>query len=839
MISLCPTCNRALNSDNSCSSCLMELGLSRSAKVAAGASNRNKLPSSNELNKLFPQLEIRDLIGFGGMGAVYQARQTALDRDVALKLIHSDFSEDAAFMERFEREAKTLAKLSHPNIVTVYDFGRTTNGMAYFIMEYVEGINLRQVIETKSVDTNEALGLIKSLCGALEYLHGKGIVHRDIKPENILMGEDGVPKLADFGIAKILNDGTHGTSLTMTRQVLGSPNYMAPEHIEAPDQIDHRIDLYSIGIVMYELLTGQLPLGRFDPPSAINARVGTRIDAIVMKALQRKPALRYQSAAEIRADIENVVQFAVPAEIPVLVPLAKSSSSVPFEWESSNGLKWVVGMMRAVPGNLKLEFKFRDPFFGKIKSQLHVVDIPANRIERLSVTHGVFSSKLNITVDAATTLGKLPDAESGCVALKTKGSDRNLLEQVVTTLGIANAVQNSREQITQLFDSRHIVLGVLLILFGIINAGVIAILQVLYQDTFKGVLYVAAAVATSVVLGPISVFQIVAGILHLLIRSRGVSLAAIVTAMLPVSPVCVLSVPFGIWAMRFLNEGSQSGVRQQGLLGRKPNWGTTTIMYLRESRTARIISILNVVGLFLGACGLGIFYGGFYPSELKYRIVADNWDEESIGLAIEARLVGISEYLKVMPSQLGRSNVITMNSWKFDRSKIMNRLAIASPIQFVPLFDPEQVSGEAIGPEVYYPIAHGLDTSRIAIKTDGLGEKARSTESPLNVSGYMISKVTVESSKESSRSSSGLGRVLEFELSMPGRTEVLGLPLDEKSVVGVGMVVDGVLEGIALRKEISNQKISMSLPSQSSLHPDAIIAAVHGPELPYELDLIE
>ena len=450
MNATCPTCQGALNSDSSCNSCLMQLGLSRSAKQSPIASNRNRLPSPSQLNTSFPQLEIRTLIGLGGMGAVYQARQTTLDREVALKLVHVELSQDVAFMERFEREAKTLAKLSHPNIVTIYDFGRTSDGMAYFIMEYVDGINLRQVIDTRGVDPSESLALIKSLCGALEYLHGKGIVHRDIKPENILMGEDGVPKLADFGIAKILNDGSQRTSLTMTRQVLGSPNYMAPEHIEAPEQIDHRIDLYSLGIVLYELLTGQLPLGRFEPPSAINARVSASVDAIVLKALQRKPALRYQSAAEIREDIEKLGQSAIQAQAPILAPIVKVSSSVPFEWESQNGLKWAVGMVRAVPSVLKIEFKFRDPLFGKIKSQLHVVEIPVNQIERMELTHGVFSSKLSITADASTTLGNLPDSESGCVSLKIKGADRHLAENVVATLGLVNMAKNAQGQLAQL-----------------------------------------------------------------------------------------------------------------------------------------------------------------------------------------------------------------------------------------------------------------------------------------------------------------------------------------------------------------------------------------------------
>ncbi len=838
MNATCPTCNGALNSDNSCNGCLMQLGLSRSAKQSPNALNRDRLPSPSQLNKIFPQLEIRTLIGLGGMGAVYQARQTALDREVALKLVHAELSQDVAFMERFEREAKTLAKLSHPNIVTIYDFGRTSDGMAYFIMEYVDGINLRQVIDTKGVDPKESLALIKSLCGALEYLHGKGIVHRDIKPENILMGEDGVPKLADFGIAKILNDGSYGTSLTMTRQVLGSPNYMAPEHIEAPEQIDHRIDLYSLGIVLYELLTGQLPLGRFEPPSAINARVSTSVDAIVLKALQRKPALRYQSASEIREDIEKLGQSAIQAQAPILAPIGKVSSSVPFEWESPNGLKWVVGMVRAVPNSLKIEFKYRDPLFGKIKSQLHVVEIPVNSIERLELTHGVFSSRLAITTDASTTLGNLPDAESGCVALKIKGADRHLAENVLATLGLANIASIAKNQLAELSDSRHTVLAVMLILFGIMNAGVIAIMEVLYQDTLKGGVFIAAAIATGVILGPISVFQIVAGILHLVARTRGCSQAAIVMSMIPVTPISILSFPMGVWALRFLNELKNPTIRQQGLSPSKSNWGATTIMYLRESRTARIISILNVAGLILGCCGLVVYYCGYYPTNLKYRIVADKWDNESLGQAIEARLFGLSDIKKVMPGTLGLSNVITMQTWKFERDKITSRLAIASKIQLVALYDAEQESYEASSKVIYFPIAKGLDASRISVQPDGLGEKAKCIDSPISISSDMISNVNASNPQSSSRRTN-VERTMDLELSAAGRTALSGLPINEKPVIGIGMIINGVLEGIALRKDISNQQIRFSLASNSSFETDAIIAAIHGPELPCQIDLID
>ena len=162
------------------------------------------------------------------MGAVYHARQTSLDRDVALKVIHKKVSSDAAFVERFAREAKTLAKLSHPNIVTIFDYGQTADGTAYLVLEYVDGIHLREAISSGSIGADEALHVVSTICGALEYAHSKGVVHRDIKPENILLGEDGTLKVADFGIAKIVDESVRVPTLTATRQVLGSLHYLAP-----------------------------------------------------------------------------------------------------------------------------------------------------------------------------------------------------------------------------------------------------------------------------------------------------------------------------------------------------------------------------------------------------------------------------------------------------------------------------------------------------------------------------------------------------------------------------------------------------------------------------------
>jgi serine/threonine protein kinase len=261
-------------------------------------------PDPVELAPHFPQLEILELIGQGGMGAVYKARQVKLDRLVALKILPSEWGKDPAFAERFAREARTLARLNHPHIVAVHDFGES-GGLYYLVMEYVDGLNLRQTLEAGRFRPEEALAVIPQLCDALQYAHEEGVVHRDIKPENILLDKRGRVKIADFGLAKLLNRPRAEFTLTGSRQVMGTLDYMAPEQRQSSQEIDHRADIYSLGVVFYEMLTGELPLGRFAPPSE-KAGVDARLDEVVFRALETDPGRRYQSISEVKTDVESI-----------------------------------------------------------------------------------------------------------------------------------------------------------------------------------------------------------------------------------------------------------------------------------------------------------------------------------------------------------------------------------------------------------------------------------------------------------------------------------------------------------------------------------------------------
>jgi predicted Ser/Thr protein kinase len=261
-------------------------------------------PTPEELARIFPQLEILELLGKGGMGAVYKARQRGLDRLVALKILPPDVASDSAFSERFTREAKALAQLNHPNIVGVFDSGKL-DGLYFFLMEYVDGVNLRQALRAGTLKPAETLKIVPQICDALQFAHDEGVVHRDIKPENILLDKRGRVKIADFGLAKLFRAKTD-EALTGTHQVMGTPHYMAPEQIRGTRDVDHRADIYSLGVTFYEMLTGELPRGRFAPPSK-KVHIDVRLDEVVLRTLEVEPDMRYQHASDIKTEVDQIV----------------------------------------------------------------------------------------------------------------------------------------------------------------------------------------------------------------------------------------------------------------------------------------------------------------------------------------------------------------------------------------------------------------------------------------------------------------------------------------------------------------------------------------------------
>jgi serine/threonine-protein kinase len=258
--------------------------------------------------------ELEEVVGHGGMSSVYRAHDALLERYVALKFLHEQYNEDDDFVERFKREARSVAQLQHPNIVTVIDRGEE-EGRQYIVFEYIDGENLKELVVRKGrLDVADALEVATEIARALAFAHDRGLIHRDVKPQNVLLNGDGRAKVTDFGIARSL-DVEHG--VTQTGTVLGSSNYIAPEQASG-QVVDVRTDIYSLGVVLYELLTGEVPFPgesfvavamkhvHEPPPNVLDVRgdVPLRVAAAVDRALEKDPEQRFPTMDAFAAELE-------------------------------------------------------------------------------------------------------------------------------------------------------------------------------------------------------------------------------------------------------------------------------------------------------------------------------------------------------------------------------------------------------------------------------------------------------------------------------------------------------------------------------------------------------
>ena len=327
----CPDCGAPLpaSSHSLCPACLLRQALASGTATREDEALAAAPPlSPQEIAARFQQFEILECLGRGGMGVVYKARQKSLNRLVAIKILDPALQQEPKFAERFAREAELLARFNHPHIVTIHDFGEA-EGLFYLVMEYVDGMNLRELLRGGKLGITQALAIIPPLCDALQYAHSKGIVHRDIKPENLLIDREGRVKIADFGIAMLLGAGGEWA---------GTPPYMAPEQANLAATSDHRADLYSLGVVLYEMLTGERPGKNLIVPSR-KVQSDVRIDKMVLRALEQAPELRYQTAAEFRSGVEAVTRPEAPPADPPLV-VAEIGATAAAEWKRRVKKRW-------------------------------------------------------------------------------------------------------------------------------------------------------------------------------------------------------------------------------------------------------------------------------------------------------------------------------------------------------------------------------------------------------------------------------------------------------------------------------------------------------------------
>jgi serine/threonine protein kinase len=392
---VCPQCGTPVATDapeGLCPRCVAARSLLSNTAAGEGEGRAaSALLTPGELAPHFPQLEILECLGRGGMGVVYKARQKSLNRLVALKLLAPERVTEVKFAQRFIHEAQALAGLNHPNIVTVHEFGES-DGFYFLLMEFVDGMSLREAMKAGRFTPEQSLAIVPPICEALQYAHEHGVVHCDIKPENLLLDKTGRVKIADFGIAKMLHADAPEIAIAES-QPAGTPQYMAPEQKEHRG-VDHRADIYSLGVVLCELLTGELPDAKL-ASSLHKVNHDARLHEIVSRALHERPELRFQSAADLRTHVETIL-FSPDRERPgrTLATPNRFGTDISGDRAARPMRRWplgkalLIGLPLLLAGGLAYHFlKPRLPAFtGDVES----VDFDSGPLEKYFVVNSVY-----------------------------------------------------------------------------------------------------------------------------------------------------------------------------------------------------------------------------------------------------------------------------------------------------------------------------------------------------------------------------------------------------------------------------------------------------------------
>jgi serine/threonine protein kinase len=567
----CPRCQTPLSADapdGICPECLLRQVIDDRQAEERAASVRSPAPrfvppSPRELARHFPQLEVLELLGQGGMGAVYKARQTKLDRLVAIKILPPEVARDSAFAERFTREARSLARLNHSNIVTVHDFG-DVDGLYYFTMEYVDGRNLRDLLQAGALPPAEALAIVPQVCDALQYAHDEGLVHRDIKPENILIDRRGRVKVADFGLARLVGLTPTYLTLTGSQEVMGTLLYMAPEQMKQAHSVDHRADLYSLGVVLYEMLTGELPLGRFAPPSR-KAAVNEQLDHVVLRALAREPAERFQDATAFKQEMQAALSAApvVGSQRPV-TPNKHSWPSARFEIRDQHERVTASGLVSRDHETLILEVesaKKRFKSFFKESGKPQELRVPLHDIASLTFGWGWGRPPRSVIlkVGRLAALGGMPGSELGRVQLFIAQEDRaaarilfeDLMEGIAASHGpdsvsFSASIEEAQREVAT--SAGGLLATGILGLFSWLVAGLVLV-GFLYKEVINDPPKLIAVVVLGLLVGALASAQIGGALLMRWLRSYPVAATGAILAVIPWSPAWLIGLPYGILAI--------------------------------------------------------------------------------------------------------------------------------------------------------------------------------------------------------------------------------------------------------------------------------------------------
>jgi hypothetical protein len=483
---------------------------------------------------------------------------------VAIKVLPPEVARDPAFAERFLREARSLARLNHPNIVTVYDFG-DAGGLYHFTMEYVDGRNLRDLLQGGPLPVAQALEIVPQICDALQYAHDEGLIHRDVKPENVLLDRKGRVKIADFGLAKLVGLTPAYLTLTGTQEVMGTLLYMAPEQMKQARSVDHRADIYSLGVVLYEMLTGELPLGRFAPPSH-KAPVGERLDQVVLRALAREPAERYQDARAFKQDVEAALAAQPGAGGPQgTAPSRRAWPSARFRMLSAQEDDVVAdGMVSRDEEALILEFesaKRKYKSFFKEPGRPQVVRIPLQQVASLCYGWGWGKPpcSLILKVTRLSDLAGMPGSSQGRARFLILREDRDEARALVESI-MGPACVGPKGSLFSVEQARQIVKPPAV---GLLATGALGLLWwvgfAMWLEQFHRPDFWLLVLTLGSLLAASAAVQIGGAVKMLRLRGYPWAGASAILATIPWSPSWLLGLPFGIWAIIVLGKPEVAG----------------------------------------------------------------------------------------------------------------------------------------------------------------------------------------------------------------------------------------------------------------------------------------